>query len=108
MSRSPSPKKGQIPHDAIHLIVERHLGLHTAFWGRVAAGSDPKEVGLIAATVSNGTKGPSRLGLTGPKAPRGTALRVLKQNLRKQSICLRLAKHQFHRLALFSKHMRKG
>ena len=42
------PKKGQIPHDAIHLIVEQQLGLRTGFWGRVASGSDPKEVGLIA------------------------------------------------------------
>ncbi len=29
------PKKGFIPHDAVHLFVERELGLRQAFWGMV-------------------------------------------------------------------------
>ena len=41
-------KKGRIPHDAIHLIVEESMGFRTAFWGRVAAGVHPEIVASIA------------------------------------------------------------
>ena len=42
------PKKGFIPHDAVHLFVERELGLRQAFWGMVAAGRHPEEIAGIA------------------------------------------------------------
>lgn len=42
------PKKGFIPHDAVHLFVERELGLRGAFWGMVAAGHHPEEIAGIA------------------------------------------------------------
>lgn len=42
------PKKGVIPHDAVHLFVERELGLTGAFWGMVAAGHHPEEIAGIA------------------------------------------------------------
>lgn len=42
------PKKGFIPHDAVHLFVERELGLKTAFWGMVSAGRHPEEIAGIA------------------------------------------------------------
>ena len=42
------PKKGFIPHDAVHLFVERELGLKQAFWGMVAGGRHPEEIAGIA------------------------------------------------------------
>lgn len=42
------PKKGFIPHDAVHLFVERELGLKRAFWGMVAAGRHPEQIAGIA------------------------------------------------------------
>ncbi|WP_305016849.1 isocitrate lyase/phosphoenolpyruvate mutase family protein [Mycobacterium tuberculosis] len=38
------PKKGFIPHDAVHVFVERELGLKDAFWGMVKAGRHPEEI----------------------------------------------------------------
>ena len=35
------PKKGVIPHDAVHLVVEQELRMETGFWGQIAAGTDP-------------------------------------------------------------------
>ena len=42
------PKKGVIPHDAVHLIVERTLGLRNAFWGLVNAGANPADVAQMS------------------------------------------------------------
>lgn len=42
------PKKGFIPHDAVHLFVERELGLKQAFWGMVATERHPEEIAGIA------------------------------------------------------------
>lgn len=33
------PKKGMIPHDAVHFFVERELPLADGFWGHVASGT---------------------------------------------------------------------
>ena len=38
------PKKGPVPHDAVHLFVEQELGLGRGFWGLVAAGRHPEEL----------------------------------------------------------------
>ncbi|MCC6926442.1 hypothetical protein [Novosphingobium sp.] len=42
------PKKGPVPHDAVHWFVERELRLARGFWGTVAAGIHPEEVQEIA------------------------------------------------------------
>lgn len=42
------PKKGPVPHDAVHFIVEDSLGLARGFWGMVAQGHDPDQVQDIA------------------------------------------------------------
>ena len=42
------PKKGLFPHDAVHLIVERRLGLQHGFWGRIAGGATPEQIAAIA------------------------------------------------------------
>ncbi len=43
------PHKGPTPHDAFHLAVEGELGLARGFWGLVAGGMDPAQVGALAA-----------------------------------------------------------
>ena len=42
------PKKGPVPHDAVHLFVERGFALGNGFWGMVAAGHHPEELGALA------------------------------------------------------------
>ena len=42
------PKKGPIPHDAVHLAVERTLGLDDGFWGKVAQGHHPEAIADMA------------------------------------------------------------
>lgn len=40
--------KGPVPHDVTHLLVERTLGMSDGFWGKVACGHDPAELGGMA------------------------------------------------------------
>lgn len=42
------PKKGPVPHDAVHWFVERAFGLQLGFWGLVAAGHHPEELAELA------------------------------------------------------------
>lgn len=42
------PKKGNIPHDAVHFFVEKALGFDTGFWGTIAAGRDPDSIQEMA------------------------------------------------------------
>lgn len=42
------PKKGPVPHDAVHLFVERGFALEQGFWGMIAAGRHPEELGALA------------------------------------------------------------
>ena len=42
------PKKGPVPHDAIHWFVERELGLSHGFWGIVSGGAHPDRLAEIA------------------------------------------------------------
>jgi hypothetical protein len=42
------PWKGPVPHDAVHLFVERELGLRRGFWGLVAEGRHPEELQALA------------------------------------------------------------
>jgi hypothetical protein len=37
-----------VPHDAVHVIVERELGLVGGFWGMVAGGRHPEEIQALA------------------------------------------------------------
>ncbi|MEZ5920404.1 MAG: hypothetical protein R3C60_03530 [Parvularculaceae bacterium] len=47
------PKKGPIPHDAVHFVIERALGFRNAFWGAVAGGRHPEEIAAIAAAAGH-------------------------------------------------------
>lgn len=42
------PKKGPVPHDAVHIYVESELQLKRGFWGMVAEGIDPAAIQEIA------------------------------------------------------------
>jgi hypothetical protein len=42
------PHKGPVPHDVVHYVVERAIGGDRGFWGLVAAGADPEEIGAMA------------------------------------------------------------
>ena len=42
------PWKGPVPHDAVHVIVERELGLSRGFWGLVAEGRHPEDIQALA------------------------------------------------------------
>lgn len=37
-----------LPHDLVHLVLERRFGLRHGFWGRVAAGVDPSRINAMA------------------------------------------------------------
>ena len=42
------PKKGPIPHDAVHLAVEGTLVLRDGFWGMIASGHHPEAIADMA------------------------------------------------------------
>ena len=42
------PKKGPVPHDAVHWIVEETLAWTDGFWGKIAGGLHPDQVQDIA------------------------------------------------------------
>lgn len=42
------PHKGPVPHDIVHFFVELELGFDGGFWGLVAGGRHPEDVGAIA------------------------------------------------------------
>lgn len=47
------PKKGPVPHDGVHAIVERGFGLKHAFWGLVAGGRHPEEIAAFSASLGH-------------------------------------------------------
>lgn len=47
------PKKGPVPHDGVHVIIERALGMRRAFWGHVAGGRHPEEIAALAAAAGH-------------------------------------------------------
>ncbi|MGB7656630.1 MAG: hypothetical protein WBL74_14245 [Novosphingobium sp.] len=47
------PKKGPVPHDAVHWFVEHELGLSGAFWGLVAAGRNPEDIAAFATAAGH-------------------------------------------------------
>jgi len=42
------PKKGPVPHDAVHYFVETGMGLARGFWGLVAEGMHPEDIAEMA------------------------------------------------------------
>ena len=53
-----TPHKGPVPHDAVHLFVERAFGLDLGFWGLVASGLAPDDLQALA--VAGGHPSASR------------------------------------------------
>ena len=47
------PKKGPFPHDLVHVVVEETLGLRHAFWGLIASGRHPEEIGALASSLGH-------------------------------------------------------
>ena len=47
------PKKGPFPHDLVHVVVEDTLGLKNAFWGLIAGGRHPEEIGALASSLGH-------------------------------------------------------
>ena len=47
------PKKGPVPHDAVHWFVERELEVAQGFWGMVAGGLHPEAIAEIAKTAGH-------------------------------------------------------
>jgi hypothetical protein len=44
VARTTFPKKGPVPHDVVHLLVESELGIVHGFWGLIAGGAEPDDV----------------------------------------------------------------
>jgi hypothetical protein len=42
------PKKGPLPHDLVHFVVESELAIRDGFWGMVAGGRHPEEIADLA------------------------------------------------------------
>ena len=54
------PHKGPFPHDAVHFVVERAMGLHGAFWGMVARGTAPEHIAEIAKAAGHASASRAR------------------------------------------------
>ncbi len=59
-----TPNKGPVPHDALHLFVERAFGLQRGFWGLVAEGLAPDDFQALAS--AGGHPSASRAGAPDP------------------------------------------
>jgi hypothetical protein len=55
------PKKGPVPHDAVHYFVERGLGLKRGFWGTVAGGTHPEEIAAITKAAGHASASRARV-----------------------------------------------
>ena len=55
------PKKGPVPHDAVHYFVEKGFGLQEAFWGLVAGGHHPEDIAGMAKAAGHASA--SRAGM---------------------------------------------
>ncbi len=55
------PHKGPFPHDVMHYVVERELGLARGFWGLVAGGQHPDELAAMAKAAGHASA--SRAGI---------------------------------------------
>lgn len=59
-SRFSFPKKGPIPHDAVHLFVETTLGLTHGFWGMVLEGMQPEAIQELAKAAGHASASRAR------------------------------------------------
>jgi hypothetical protein len=48
VARTTFPKKGPVPHDVVHLMVESELGIAGGSWGLVAGGAEPDNIQAMA------------------------------------------------------------
>lgn len=55
------PKKGPVPHDAVHWFVERELGLGRGFWGMVAHGHHPEDIAGFAKAAGHASASRARV-----------------------------------------------
>jgi hypothetical protein len=55
------PHKGPVPHDVVHFLVELEFGISAGFWGLVAAGRHPEEVGEIAKAAGHASASRARV-----------------------------------------------
>ena len=55
------PKKGMVPHDAVHFYVERDLGLSRGFWGLVAEGKHPEAIAEMAKQAGHASASRARV-----------------------------------------------
>ncbi len=54
------PHKGPFPHDAVHYVVERAMGLRGAFWGMVASGTAPEDIAELAKAAGHASASRAR------------------------------------------------
>lgn len=54
------PHKGPLPHDIVHFFVESELGIDAGFWGLVAGGRHPEEVGEMAKAAGHASASRAR------------------------------------------------
>lgn len=59
-SRFSFPKKGPIPHDAVHLFVETTMGLSRGFWGLVLEGAPPEAIQEMAKAAGHASASRAR------------------------------------------------
>ena len=60
-SRFSFPKKGPIPHDAVHHIVETTMGLTRGFWGMVLEGTPPEAIQDLAKAAGHASASRARV-----------------------------------------------
>lgn len=60
-ARTRFPKKGPVPHDAVHVFVEQELGLTQGFWGMVAQGRHPEQLVDIARAAGHASAARARV-----------------------------------------------
>lgn len=70
-SRFSFPKKGPIPHDAVHLFVETTMGLTRGFWGLVLEGQQPEAIQEMAKAAGHASASRAR-------APDSTIVELLQ------------------------------
>jgi hypothetical protein len=58
--RTHFPKKGPLPHDAVHYVVESELGIAEGFWGLVASGRHPEEIAGLAKAAGHASASRAR------------------------------------------------
>ena len=55
------PKKGPVPHDAVHLFVEEALSVTEGFWGQIARGVEPDALQEMAKLAGHASASRARV-----------------------------------------------